>query len=379
MRVALVLAFLLASSTLAINPAGGQTPKGPKTPAFSHRVVREKANQNLLMLLGGTLGGPYIQMAQDIARVVSDGDHLRVLPIAGDGAMKNVRDVLLLRGVDLGITTDQVLNTLKESEEYGQNLERRIAYIAPLAVDMLHVLARPEIKSVKDLAGKKMNVMPKGSASSVLVPKVLKTLGVGVEEVNLTIADALQAMRAGDVIATACFCPVPVPAYPALPADLGFALLEVPYIPVLEESFLPASIPEEAYGNLIAKGTKVQTIATSTILIAFNWAPGTERYRRIETFVNAFFSNFDKLRQPPHHPTWRNVNLAASIRGWQRFPAAQQWLDRQAAEAKAKAPPPGVDVSQARAQPPKGAPFEKAEQERLFREFMEWSRTRPKR
>jgi len=333
-----------------------------------------------LMILGGTLGGPYIQMAQDIARTVSDGDDLRVLPIAGDGAMKNVRDILLLRGVDLGITTDQVLNTLKASGEYGPNLDRRIRYIAPLAVDMLHVLVRPEINSLKDLHGKKVNVMPKGSASSALVPKTFKTLGVEVDEANLTIADALQQMRAGTLYATACYCPVPVPAYPALGPDLGFKFLEVPYAAALEESsFLPASLPGEPYPNLIAKGSKVQTVATTTILITYNWAPGTERYRKIEKFVDAFFSNFDKLRQPPRHPAWRSVNIGASIRGWQRFPAAQQWLDRQAAEVAAKAPPSGIDVKQARAQAAKAAPHDAGEQERLFKEFLEWSRSRPRR
>jgi TRAP transporter TAXI family solute receptor len=390
MRVSVLLAFLLALGPLA-GGAGAQTRhKGAqqqKAQPVPHYVAREKANENLLMVLGGTLGGPYIQMAQDIALTVSDGDNLRVLPIAGDGAMKNVRDVLLLRGVDLAITTDQVLNSLKASGEHGPNLERRIAYISPLAVDMLHVLVRPEINSLKDLHGKKLNVMPKGSASSVLVPRTLKGLGIVVDEVNLTIADAVQQMRAGKIVGTACYCPVPVPAFTSLGADLGFKFMEVPYVTALEEaSFLPASLPSELYPNLTTKGSNVQTVATMTILITFNWSPGSDRYRKIEKFVHAFFTNFDKLRQPPRHPAWRSVNMAAGVRGWQRFPAAQQWLDRQAAEAKAKAKakaktavPSGIDVTQARAQAAKAAPHDAAEQERLFKEFLEWSSKRPRR
>ncbi len=382
MRVSLVLALLLASSPLAVTASSAQSPQkpapAPKAP-FSHLVEREKANENFLILLGGTLGGPYVQMAQDIARVVSDGNNLRVLPMASDGALQNVRDVLLLRGVDLGITTDQVLNTLKESGEFGPNLERRIAYISPLAVDMLHVLARPEINSLSDLNGKKVNVMPKGSASSALVPKTFKALGVEVDQENLTIGDALQRMRAGTLYATACYCPVPVPAFSGLSPDLGFKFLTAAYTKPLEEaSFLPASIPGEPYPSLIAKGSKVPTVATSTILITFNWVPGTDRYKKVEKFVNAFFTNFDKLRQPPHHPTWKDVNIAANIRGWQRFSAAQQWLDREAAEV-AKAPVPGIDIKQARTQAAKAVPNDAAEQERLFREFLEWSRKRPQR
>jgi hypothetical protein len=90
---------------------------------------------------------------------------------------------------------------------------------------------------------------------------------------------------------------------------MGFKLLEVPYMAEFEESYLPASLSSETYPNLIPKDSKVPTIGASLLLVTYNWAPGTERYRRIEKFVNAFFSKFDKLRQPPRHPTWRDVNL----------------------------------------------------------------------
>jgi hypothetical protein len=185
-------------------------------------------------------------------------------------------------------------------------------------------------------------------------------------------------MRDGKLEANICLCPMPVPAYPSVSADTGFKFLEVPYIPALEESYLPASLPNETYPNLVAKDVNVQTVATSTILITFNWAPGTERYRKIANFVNAFFSNFDKLRQPPRHPAWRSVNMAATVRGWQRFPAAQQWLDRAAAHVASKSAP-GLDVTQAHPQAAKPAPDNAVEQERLFKEFMEWTRKRSKR
>jgi len=292
MRVSLVLAFLLALSPLAVSASSAQTrQKGaqpPKAPAFSHQAEREKANENLLMVLGGTLGGPWIHMAQDIALTVTEGDDLRVLPLAGEGAKKNLRDVLLLRGVDLGITRLDVLNDAKASGEYGPNLDRRVAYITPLAVDMLQVLARPEINSLKDLNGKKMNVLPKGS----VVPIVLKALGVEIEEVNLTIPDGIQQMRTGEVYATACVCSVPIPAYAAVSSDLGFKLLEVPYIAAFEASFLPASLSSETYPNLIAKGSRVQTLGTHLLLVAYNWAPGTDRYKKLEKFVEGFFSSF---------------------------------------------------------------------------------------
>ena len=85
-----------------------------------------------------------MQFAQDIAITVNDQDNLRVLPIAGDGAVGNVRDILMLRGVDLGITSVQVLNGLKASGEHGPNLEKRIAYIAQAVPGILFEATRQQ-------------------------------------------------------------------------------------------------------------------------------------------------------------------------------------------------------------------------------------------
>jgi TRAP-type uncharacterized transport system substrate-binding protein len=343
-----------------------------KVPAFSHPVERQKANENILMFLGGAVGGPWMQMAQEVAQTVADGDNLRVIPLAGEGSKPNLRDVLLLRGIDLGMTRLEVLNGVKATGEFGPNLERRITYIAPLQVDMIQLVARPEIGSLKDLIGKKVNIYPKGS----VVTPILKALGIEFDEVNVSFLESSEQMRAGKIFASACFCAVPIPAFRSLSADLGFRLVELPYSETLDQSYVPASMTSETYPNLIPQGAKVQTIGASVVLISYNWPPGTDRYKKIEKFVDAFFSKFDRLRQPSRHPGWREVNIGGNVRGWQRFPAAQQWLDRQAAEAKAKAPAPGVDVTQA---PVRSAPSDKAEQERLFREFIEWSRNRPKR
>ena len=376
MRVSLALALLLALSPLAVSTASAQTRQKAatpsKAPAFSHQEEREKVNQNLLMLLGGTLGGPWIQMAQDVAVTVSDGDNLRVIPLAGGGAKSNLRDILLARGVDLGITRLDVINDAKASGEFGPHLERRVSYITPLAVDMLQVLGRPEVGSLQDLNGKKVNIYPKGSIAS----NVFKILGIQVDEVNLAITDSVQQMRAGQVYASACVCSVPIPAFASVSKDTGFKVLEVPYVAALEQSFLPASLSSELYPNQIEKDSKVRTIGTQLLLVTYNWTPGTDRYRKVEKFVEAFFSSFDKIRQPPRHPSWRQVNLSASVSGWQRFPAAKQWLDRQAAEPAAQARAP--DTAKVRAQEAK-TPHDPAARERLFKEFLEWSRRQPRK
>jgi TRAP transporter TAXI family solute receptor len=369
MRARSVLAFLLIVSALSPSASSAQTQalQQKDKPGIPIRdQMRQKMNENILVLMCGSLGAPYIQLGHDISVVVNDGDNLRILPVVSDGALTNVRDVLFLKGVDLGITTVQILNTLRASNEFGANIDRQITYIAPLSVDTLHILARPGIERIEDLKGKKVSFNSKGSGTARFTPLVFKALGIDVQETTMAQGDAIQAMRNGELDATACSCPMPLPAFPAVKPEWGFKFLDVPYIPDFEQDYVPASIVNANYPNLVAKERKVQTIATSTILIAFNHARGTDHYRRIEKFVDAFFSKAEELRKPPRHPAWRDVNMAGTIRGWQRFAAAQEWLDRNGA----KPAPAGVESTLAQAKPARATTRDPAEQERLFQEFL---------
>src|SRR5262245_63165851 len=120
MRGRIVLAFLLLVSGLSPSPSSAQTQASqPKDKLGNREQMRQKMNENLLVLMCGSLGAPYIQLGHDISVVVNDGDNLRILPVLSDAALTNVRDVLYLRGVDLGITAIQSLNTLKTSHESG--------------------------------------------------------------------------------------------------------------------------------------------------------------------------------------------------------------------------------------------------------------------
>jgi hypothetical protein len=79
--------------------------------------VRATMNENLLFIMGGRLGAGLIVMASDISLAVEDGDNLRVLPVVGGAGVQNVRDVVFLKGVDLGITDVLTLNKLRATGE----------------------------------------------------------------------------------------------------------------------------------------------------------------------------------------------------------------------------------------------------------------------
>ena len=91
---------------------------------------------------------------------------------------------------------------------------------------------------------------------------------------------------------------------------------------------MPTRLTAADYPGLVAQDQSVDTIAVGTVLVAANLQQGTERYRNLVNFVEAFFTGFPSLLDPGHHPKWREVNITAELPGWRRFPPAEQWLQR---------------------------------------------------
>jgi hypothetical protein len=109
--------------------------------------------------------------------------------------------------------------------------------------------------------------------------------------------------------------------------EQGFKFLPIPYDSKLEDYYIPTALDATDYPNLIKQGERVETIAVPTALVAFNWSTTSNRYDRVARFVDRLFSQIEKLQEPGFDPKWKSINLAASIPGLVRFPAAQKWLD----------------------------------------------------
>ncbi|MGH7248124.1 MAG: TAXI family TRAP transporter solute-binding subunit, partial [Pseudomonadota bacterium] len=106
------------------------------------------------------------------------------------------------------------------------------------------------------------------------------------------------------------------------------------------------------------------------VLICYNWPKGTDRYRRVAEFVDRFFSHFAEFQKPPRHPSWREVNLAAELPGWNRFPEAQLWLD---SHRRAVARGQGEFDQFIAERGGSAASLTKQQRQVLFREFLQWN------
>lgn len=298
----------------------------------SRELFRDRYNENVIFLMGGAMGGTFNQLTTDIATVLNQDGRVRVMPVIGGASIQNIKDVVLLRGIDLALITSEVMSDFRKSNELGPNIDAQVTYIAPLLPFEVHLVGRRGINSIEDLRGKKVNFNNKGSSMANFGPLLFRTLGIDVQPVFLSQTDALALMKRGDVDATISFSAKPQLGLPEIPADLGFKLLAVPFPASFQNDFLPAVFGHEDYPNLVGKDERVETFASIAVLVSFNWPKGSTRYQRTARFVDALFSRIDQLQKPPRHPGWTSVNLAATVPGMTRFAAAQEWIDKRNAQ-----------------------------------------------
>src|SRR5437016_6137180 len=194
----------------------------------SDAAIRERKNAWTVGVAGGLIDGTYMRFADELGKVLDDGDNLRILPIVTYGAASNLDDLLYLRGVDVAVTQSDVFEYFR-TQRKTPNLENRIHYIIRLPVSEMHVLARTDIKSIEDLRGKKVNFGPAGSASSLTGAIVFQRLGVQVEHVRFDNPTALQKLKSGELAALVRVIGKPLDFFAQIPAHLGLRLVPIPF------------------------------------------------------------------------------------------------------------------------------------------------------
>ncbi len=205
-----------------------------------------------------------------------------------------------LRGVDIGITQSNLLSMYRRTNEIGP-IDDKILYIARLFNEEMHVIVRAEsgITSVEQLNGKTVNFSDIGSGTQLSTRDVLERLGIKAHEVNMGQNDAFEALKKGEIDATVLIAGKPTGSTARLRATDGYRILPVPFGKPLQNDYLPTTLTSDDYPNLIEPGKPIDTVAVGAVLIAYNWAPDTDRYRRIARFIDAFFPRLAEFQKPP--------------------------------------------------------------------------------
>jgi TRAP-type uncharacterized transport system substrate-binding protein len=371
-RVLFACLLALAMGLFSVNLVAQTIPKSIQE-GGTDSALREKKNAWTVGIVGGLLSGTYMRFVDEMASVLNDGDNLRILPIVSYGAASNLDDLLYLRGVDAAVTQSDVFEYFR-TQRKTPNLDRRVQYIIRLPIAELHILARNDVQSLEDLRGKKVNFGPAGTGASLTGTIVFQRLGINVNQVLIDQPTALQKLQSGEVDAIARVIPKPIDFFAKIPPNSGLHLVNIPFTKTFEDFYTLGEFTKQDYPNLLEGQDHIDTIAVPAVLAVFNWPKNSDRYNRVQRFIEYLFNRWDTFQHPPYHPKWRDVNLAATVPGWTRFSAAEELLQNMQTEQQQQQQQRAAFETFLSNQP--NVPSNDADREALFRKFLQWQAQR---
>jgi TRAP transporter TAXI family solute receptor len=311
---------LIACLGMAAGPAPAAQP--------SADPVRIAQAQNATVgLIAGDAGSTDTRIAADIAAVADDGDKLRILPILGHGSVRNIADLIYLKGVDVAIVHADALTQTMQRDAIPR--EGEIQYVAKLFQEEVHVIAQQNVSSLKDLSGKPVEAGGSGSGTELTATTLFDALHIAPNLMHDDPARALERLRKGEVAAAIVIGGRPVPSLQAIEPGTGLHFLPVPLNAQIVDTYLPTSLDHQHYPNLVPPGPPIDTVAVGAVLVTLATPADSARAKRVDRFIDTLFDRFDQFREPGFHPKWQEVNLSAQIPGWTRYPEAVTLLRKQ--------------------------------------------------
>lgn len=147
-------------------------------------------NRGVIELETGRADDISVRMAGEIASIIDDGATRRVVPVVGKGPLQNLIDLKYLRGIDLAIVQADALDYARQ-RNFLPGLDL-LTYVAKLHNEEFHLLARPDIMAIGDLAGQTVNVDMKDSGTAVTASRLFDLLNI---KANLVTDDQRVALE----------------------------------------------------------------------------------------------------------------------------------------------------------------------------------------
>src|SRR5690606_9457644 len=134
-------------------------------------------------------------------------------------------------------------------------------FITKLYNEEFHLVAGDDIKSVEDLAGKKVNFDVEGSGTYMTSSVVFDALGVEVEPTAFVQDLALEKVKSGEIAAAVFVAGKPARAFAETKPEDGLHLVPVDFSGKLRQTYLPSNFSDSDYPGLVPPGEPVDTIA----------------------------------------------------------------------------------------------------------------------
>ena len=277
--------------------------------------IRHAALALVLIVVVGAASGK-AQVVESPHQRPGNTSTLRIAPLAGQGPVQNVVDLLNLRGADAAIVPSDVLPYLRDGRLPSAGSS--IAYIKKLDQEEVHILARQDITGIADLAGKKVNFDLRDSRSFITASVLFRALRINVQPVSLDQARALQQLRQGEIAATVHVAKSPAPLLFELNRDDGVHFVPVPLTQEVSRTYLPARLVPADYPLLIGGGEAGRGVPIATVAVPIVLAVNR---RTLEAKGNHDISQLIEAAsaQGSMSGSKSRADLAMDVPGWSRF------------------------------------------------------------
>lgn len=271
-------------------------------------------------VMTGGATGTYIQIGRDLAGVMAEcGQTLDVVESAG--SLENFMAVRTRGNTQFGIVQNDVLEYLKTYSADDPAVARaiqgvRIAF--PLYDEEVHLVARSDIDSVADLAGKRVAIGVENSGTFLTASLVLDLTGTQpAERRKIAPADALPALKSGEIDALFYVAGAPT----ALFAEGDIDGEQFHLVPITDQTLQTVYDAVTISANTYPfQPEEVSGIAVKALLMTFEYNPQGNSYQRQSCKAVSDLSHLILTRLPQlqenGHPKWKNVDLQDIPAGW---------------------------------------------------------------
>ncbi|WP_457751311.1 TAXI family TRAP transporter solute-binding subunit [Thermococcus sp.] len=341
MSIGLVAVLIFAVVMAGCIGGGQSTSTGTSTATSSSSTAKTTYSGTITLYTGGTsgvyypLGSKYAELLNKAgikAKAVTSGASVSNAKAIGDG---NAQAAIMQNDVAY-----YAYNGLYMFEGKPVKNLRGVAALYPETVQFV-VRADSNIKSLQDLAGKKVAIGAPGSGTAVAAEQILKAAGVWdkIQKVNQDFSQAAQALKLGQIDAAVIVSGAPTPAITQIAVTTP-----VRVVPISDDVL--NKLKSEGYifyvRQVLSKDTykgmteDTPTLAVKAILVVSASLPDDVVYE----MTKVLFDNVDALRAVHQKARYISLNTALDGMSIPLHPGAYKYYEEKGLTVPDKIKPP---------------------------------------
>jgi TRAP-type uncharacterized transport system substrate-binding protein len=265
----------------------------------------------------GPATGTYIAFGHDIAQIAAKVG-LTINVYTTNGSIDNIQRITSKQKVGLAIVQSDVLGFLSHSKNPDSAIiASKLRLVAPFYNEEVHILARKDITSIADLAGKRVVVGSEGSGSMITAVNIFSTLGISPAKLyQIDPPRGVVAVLDDEADAMVFVGGKPVKMFKNMEALES--IKQGPNAGKIDQvHFLPLND-----ARLLKEYKPATTIAVTAVLVSYDYTMKNESYyhqqcHNMAKLAGALQDNLGYLRAHGH-PKWKEVDLSADVGLWKR-------------------------------------------------------------